>query len=83
MPDEPLLHQLGAFSPEEASQLVPLFEAEKIPFEVETDESALSGSNDFPGLLFGVNPEGSKILLFVPEPDLVRAQAVVGRVFPG
>ena len=83
MPDEPLLHQLGAFSPEEASQLVPLLEAEKIPFEVETDESALSGSNDFPGLLFGVNPESSKILLFVPEPDLVRAQAVVGRVFPG
>ena len=83
MPDEPLLHQLGAFSPEEASQLVPLLEAQHIPLEIETDESALSGSNDFPGLLFGVNPEGAKILIFVPEPALAKAQEILGKLFPG
>jgi hypothetical protein len=83
MSDEPLLHQLGAFSPEEASQLVPLLEAQHIAFEVETDESALSGSNDFPGLLFGVNPEGAKILIFVPEPALAPAQEILAKLFPG
>lgn len=72
--DEPLLHQLGAFDPAEATRLVDLLEKSGIDFEIETDQSALSGSNDFSGLQFGVNPEGAKILLFVPEPALARAQ---------
>jgi hypothetical protein len=75
--DEPLLHQLGAFDPAEATRLVDLLEKSGIDFEIETDQSALSGSNDFSGLQFGVNPEGAKILLFVPEPDLARAQALL------
>jgi hypothetical protein len=75
--DEPLLHQLGAFDPAEATRLVDLLEKSGIDFEIETDQTALSGSNDFSGLQFGVNPEGAKILLFVPEPDLARAQALL------
>ena len=75
--DEPLLHQLGTFDPAEATRLVDLLEKSGIDFEIETDQSALSGSNDFSGLQFGVNPEGAKILLFVPEPDLARAQALL------
>jgi hypothetical protein len=78
--DEPLLHQLGAFDPAEATRLVDLLEKDGIDFEIETDQSALSGSNDFSGLQFGVNPEGAKILLFVPEPDLARAQALLLRL---
>lgn len=78
--DEPLLHQLGAFDPAEASRLVDLLEKNGIVFELETDQTALSGSNDFSGLQFGVNPEGAKILLFVPEPDLARAQALLHRL---
>ena len=78
--DEPLLHQLGAFDPAEATRLVDLLEKSGIDFEIETDQSALSGSNDFSGLHFGVNPEGAKILLFVPEPDLARAQALLLRL---
>jgi len=78
MPDaEPLLHQLGTFDPAEATRLVDLLEKSGIDFEIDTDQSALSGSNDFSGLQFGVNPEGAKILLFVPEPDLARAQALL------
>lgn len=75
--DEPLLHQLGAFDPAEATRLVDLLEKNGIAFEIETDQSALSGSNDFSGLQFGVNPEGAKILLFVPEPALARAQELL------
>ncbi len=72
--DDPLLHQLGAFDPAEATRLVELLEKHGVVYEIETDRSALTGSNDFSGLQFGVNPEGAKILLFVPAPDLARAQ---------
>lgn len=75
--DEPLLHQLGAFDPAEATRLVELLEQRDIAYEIETDQSALSGSNDFSGLQFGVNPEGAKILIFVPEANLALAQEIL------
>jgi hypothetical protein len=78
--DEPLLHQLGAFDPSEATRLVELLEQNGVTFEMETDQSALSGSNDFSGLQFGVNPEGAKILLFVPEAELSKAQELLRRL---
>jgi hypothetical protein len=80
--DEPLLHQLGAYDPDQATRLADLLEKHQIPFEIETDQHALSGSNDFSGLQFGVNPESAKILIFVAEPDLVRAEALVRAHFP-
>jgi hypothetical protein len=81
MPDaEPLFHQLGAFDPAEATRLVALLEEHDVTFEIDTDQSAFSGSNDFSGLQFGVNPEGAKILIFVPEPELPRAQELLGRL---
>ena len=46
-------------------------------FRLSPDETALTGSNDFSGLQFGVNPEGAKILLFVPEASLAQAQALL------
>ena len=81
MPDaEPLLHQLGAFDPAEATRLVALLEQHQVTFEIETDQSALSGSNDFSGLQFGLNPECAKILIFIPEPELARAQELLRRL---
>ena len=38
-----------------------------VTFEIDTDQSAFSGSNDFSGLQFGVNPEGAKILIFTKQ----------------
>ena len=78
--DEPLLHQLGAFDPAEATRLLAALEEAGIACEIDTDQSAFSGSNDFSGLQFGVNPEGAKILVFVPEPELARAQAEFTRL---
>ena len=75
--DEPLLHQLGAFDPAEATRLVELLEQRGIAYEIETDTSALSGTNDFSGLQFGVHPEGAKILIFVPEASLAAAQELL------
>lgn len=81
MPDEePLLHQLGAFDPDEATRLTELLDQHRVSYEIETDQSALTGSNDFPGLQFGVNPESAKILIFVPEPELARAQELLGQL---
>jgi hypothetical protein len=81
MPEsEPLLHQLGTFDPAEATRVVALLEQHGLLFEIETDQSALSGSNDFSGLQFGVNPEGAKIMIFVPEPELAKAQELMGRL---
>ncbi|MFM9953333.1 MAG: hypothetical protein ACKVVO_04685 [Opitutaceae bacterium] len=81
MPDaEPLLHQLGTFDPAEATRLVALLEEHHVTFEIDTDQSAFSGSNDFSGLQFGVNPEGAKILIFIPEPELARAQELLARL---
>lgn len=81
MPDEePLLHQLGAFDPEEATRLADLLEKHGVHYEIETDQSALTGANDFPGLQFGVNPESAKILVFVTEAELPRAQALLGQL---
>lgn len=78
--DEPLLHQLGAFDPEEATRLAELLDQHSVPFEVETDSTALTGANDFSGLQFGTNPESAKILIFVPEADLARAQGLLGQL---
>lgn len=80
--DEPLLHQLGAYDPAEATRLTALLEQHGVPFEIETDQTALSGSNDFTGLQFGVNPEGAKILVFVPEAALAPARDLVRQHFP-
>lgn len=81
MPDEePLLHQLGAFDPDEATRLVELLDKHGVPCEIETDQSALTGSNDFSGLQFGVNPESAKILIFVSEAALAQAQTLLGQL---
>jgi len=77
--EKPLLHQLGAFDPSEASRLLPLLEQSHVPFELETDQTALTGRNEFSALQFGVNPEGAKILVFVPEPSFAEAQEILRR----
>ena len=73
---------LAAADERAATRLAELLEQHGIAFEIETDQHALSGSNDFSGLQFGVNPESAKILIFVTEPDLARAEALVRQHFP-
>lgn len=82
MSEEPLLHQLGAYDPEEATRLAAQLEKQGVTFEIETDESAFTGSNQFSGLQFGVNPESAKILIFVPEAELAKAQDIARQHLP-
>jgi hypothetical protein len=83
MSDAPeMLHQLGAFEPHDAKRVLSLLEAEKISFEVESDHSALVEPNRALQLYFGMYPEGSKLAVFVREPDLPRAVQLIAQIFP-
>jgi hypothetical protein len=76
------MHQLGAFEPREAKKLLPLLEAKGIRFEVEMDHSALARPNRALQLYFGMYPEGSKLVIFVPESEVGKAMATIKELFP-
>ena len=83
MDDSPeRLHELGAFEPMDAMKVLPLLEAQNIPFDVEADHSALGRPNRTLQLYFGMSPEGSKLTVFVREADLPRAGKIVEHLFP-
>jgi hypothetical protein len=77
-----MLHQLGAFEPLEAKKVLPLLESHQIPFEVESDHSALGAPNRALQLYFGMYPEGSKLAVFVRESDLPKALQLLETIFP-
>ena len=79
---EEMMHQVGAFEPFEAKKLLELFEAEGIPFEIESDYSALASPSRYLQLSLGMYPEGSKLLVFVPESSLAKAEALLRDRFP-
>jgi len=83
MPDEPeKLHQLGAFEPHEAKKVLPRLETEGIHFELEVDNTELMKPTHAAQLNFGIYPEGSKLVVFVPESELENALAAVKDLFP-
>lgn len=79
---EELWCQIGSFEPSEARRLFPLLEQHAIPFQMEGDHSRLQKPFRFLQLEFGLYPEGSKVLIFVPEKDEARAQPLVAGLFP-
>lgn len=83
MPDEKeLLHELGAFDPEQATRLLPLLERSGIPFEVETDDVQLDRPPSFPVLQLGMTTDSAKLLVFVTAGNLARAADVARKAFP-
>jgi hypothetical protein len=78
--DENLV-QVGAFDPFEAKQVIALLEANAIPFEVETDHAALLEPARGVQLYFGMYPEGSRIIIFVPEHQEPAATEVLSDFF--
>jgi hypothetical protein len=81
MSDE-MLHQVGDFEPSEAKKVLAAFEAQNIPFEVESDHSALAKPGRWLQQYFGMYPEGSKLIVFVPESSLAKAEAILKEMFP-
>ncbi len=83
MPNEDeMLHQVGAFEALDAKRVLEAFEAEGVPCEVDRDDSSMLNIDRTAMLNFGMYPEGSKLLVFVPESSLSKAEAVVRRLFP-
>ena len=81
-PSEELWCQIGAFEPSEARRLFLLLEQHEIPFEMEGDHSKLQAPFRFLQLEFGLYPEGSKVLIFVPQKHEASAQQLVATLFP-
>ena len=79
---EEQMQQIGAFEPSDAKRAFALLEAHQIPFEIEADNSALADPNRTIQLLFGIYPEGSKILVFVPESKVADAEVALKPLFP-
>lgn len=77
-----LMHQVGSFEPRDLKRVLPLFEANGIQFELETDDSELKRPGRWMDLSFGMYPEGSKLMVFVPESQLAAANTLVLSLFP-
>jgi hypothetical protein len=82
MQTEEPLYQIGAFEPTEARRLFPELESRGIEFDVESDHSALARPTRWLQQCFGMFPEGSKLLVFVPESVVTEAEALVLEMFP-
>lgn len=81
-PSEEPLHLIGSFDPTDTKRVVAALEAAAIPFEVESDHSALAQPGRWVSLALGMPTEGSKLALFVPESRVDQALAEVKRLFP-
>ncbi|MDR2845287.1 MAG: hypothetical protein LBV28_04240 [Puniceicoccales bacterium] len=77
-----ILHELGVYPPTLAKRILEKLEAEKIPFEIEVDNTALADPLRGILLYMCMSPEGSKIRLFVMEPYLAGAKEIVQQVIP-
>ena len=81
-PDD-IMQQIGAFEPSDAKRVIASLETNKIPFEVEADDSALFAPNRWLQLQFGMYPDGSKVVIFVPESRVPNATEILNTLFPG
>ncbi len=75
--------EVGAFEPAEAKHLLPLLEAAGIPFEIETDNSALLRPGRTSAMVLGMYPDGSKIVVFVPASALDQAMEIAEKIVRG
>ena len=80
-PDE-MFYQVGAFSPSEARKVLKAFEAQSIPFELESDHTALAKSGRWLQQQFGLHPEGSKLVVTVPESYFQKANTILRQMPP-
>lgn len=81
-PSEEPFHLIGAFDPADTRRVTEALEAANIPFEVESDHSALAQPGRWVSLALGMPTEGSKLALFVPESRVDQALAEVKHLFP-
>lgn len=79
--NEPL-HLIGAFDPSDTKRVIAALEAAAIPFEVESDHSALAKPGRWVSLALGMPTEGSKLAIFVPESKVEQALDEVKPLFP-
>jgi len=73
---------IGAFEPREAKRVITLLDEGHIPFELQEDNSALANPNRGIALSLGMYPEGSRIVIMVPESEADRASEILMKLYP-
>lgn len=77
-----LMHEVGGFDPVDAKKVLGALEAAGVPFEIEADHTDLLQPGRTLQMAFGMYPPGSKLLVFVPESAVARAQGIIAGLFP-
>jgi hypothetical protein len=77
-----LMQQLGTFEPPEALKVLPLLEAAGIPFEIETEPKLLTRTSGALQAYLGIDPDASKLAVFVPASRLAQAMAIARAWLP-
>lgn len=77
-----MMHEVGAFEPADAKRVLDALETAGVPFEIEPDNSDLLASGRDLQLYLGMYPPGSRLLVFVPESSVAKAQEIVAKLFP-
>lgn len=79
--NEELMHQLGSFEPVDGKRMATLLEERGIPFEVESNHSALLKPGRWLEQYLAMSPEGSKLEIFVPESRIEEASQLYREIF--
>jgi hypothetical protein len=80
--EDEMMHEVGGFEPTDAKRVLEALEAAGVPFEIDADHSDLLASGRDLQLYLGMYPPGSRLLVFVPESSLAKAQEIVAKLFP-
>ncbi len=76
------MQPLITLDPSDAKHLAALLEKEAIPFELSADDSALLMPGREVMMSLGMYPEGSKIVVSVPEDKAAKATELLNQLFP-
>jgi len=76
------MHVIGTFEPRDAKRVMTLLDESHIPFELQEDNSALATPNRGIALSLGMYPDGSRIIIMVPEPEADRASELLMKLYP-
>ncbi len=73
---------LGEFDPPEARRLLEMLEDHGVPFEIDTDHTALREQGRAVALYLGMAPKGSQVHVYVPVDHLPHSRKILRYLYP-
>lgn len=80
--DDDEWYHVGSFEPRYAKRVFKVLEARGIPFDVESDHSALSDPTRAVGFYLGTYPGGSELIIHAPRSREGEIRTVLSELFP-